>query len=35
MQGQIVEQKVEKNVVTDENVKAPWELGIELKEIES
>lgn len=26
-QGQIVEQKVEENVVTDENVKAPWDLG--------
>ena len=26
-QGQIVEQKVEKNVVTDEDIKAPWELG--------
>lgn len=26
-QGQIVEQKVEKNVVTDENIKAPWDLG--------
>lgn len=26
MHGQILEQKVEKNVVTDENIKAPWEL---------
>lgn len=34
MQGQIVEQKVEKNVVTDEDVKAPWELGFELKKVE-
>ena len=26
-QGQIVEQNVEKNVVTDEDIKAPWDLG--------
>lgn len=34
MQGQIIEQKVEKNVVTDEDVKAPWDMGFELKEFE-
>lgn len=34
MQGQIVEQKIEKNVVTDEDVKAPWDMGFELKTIE-
>ncbi len=26
-QGHIIEQKVEKNVVTDEDIKAPWDLG--------
>ncbi len=31
MQGQIVEQKIEKNVVTDEDIKAPWEIGFKLK----
>ena len=34
MQGQIIKQKIEKNVVTDEDVKAPWERGFELKEME-
>lgn len=32
-QGQIVEQKVEKNVVTDENIKAPWDLGFVEKNV--
>lgn len=27
MQGQVTEQKIEKNVVTDEDIKAPWDLG--------
>lgn len=27
MDGQILEQKVEKNVVTNKDIKAPWELG--------
>lgn len=27
MDGQIIEQKIEKNVVTDEDIKAPWDLG--------
>ena len=27
MQGQVTEQKIEKNVVTDEDIKSPWDLG--------
>lgn len=35
MQGQIVEQKIEKNIVTDEDVKAPWDMGFVLKTVEN
>ncbi len=32
-QGHIVEQKVEKNVVTDDDIKAPWDLGFVEKKL--